>query len=180
MRIEGRSGEVMDVDSKGRGKINGPIFSEDHDIAKRTGKVWSIPFENIDPTGADDNFIYIKNTGSENNINVTDIRISSTVAGQAKVIAVTGTAAGGTDITPVSRKVGSGVAPTATIQSGSDITGLTDEGILFFLQLDTIDKEEHLRTTSNIIIQPNQAIAIQWEEATGILTGIVSIVEDTP
>ena len=36
------------------------LFNQDHEVNEESGNVWSIPFEAIDPTAADDNFIYIK------------------------------------------------------------------------------------------------------------------------
>ncbi len=51
---------------------------------------WSLPFDSIDPVGADDYFFYIKNTGTKD-LHVTDIRVESTVAGSVEVHEVSGT-----------------------------------------------------------------------------------------
>lgn len=165
------------------------VFSDNHlavdaiqstlerSINETTGRVWTIPFETIDPTGADDYFIYIKNNGSTF-ITVTDFRIFSTVSGIVQVRNVSGTAVGGTDITPVGRNLGLDLVPTDTIlQSGVDITGLTNEGIIFFIPLDTADKGEHLRTSAGILISPGKSIALIWDTSTGILSGTISMHE---
>jgi hypothetical protein len=147
-------------------------------VNERLGKVWSLPFKGVDPTGADDYFFYLKNDGTTN-IRITDIRISSTVAGLAELQIVTGTASGGSAITPVGRNLGIPATLVATVESGADITGLTNGGILFFLPMDTANKEQHLTTSSRVIIPPGSAVALLWPESTGILTGVVSIVEET-
>lgn len=140
--------------------------------------VWSLPFEGIDPVGADDYFFYIENTGSKN-LSITDIRISSTVAGIVQVQHVSGTPSftAGVDINPVSRFLGSNNSLSATAKTDTDTTGLTEEGIVFFINCPTANELFHLRTTSNIIIPPGQAIALLWDTATGVLTGVVSVVE---
>lgn len=149
----------------------------DEHINEKTGKVWSLPFENVTPTGADDFIFYITNTGDKS-LRITDIRISAgTAATQVKVEKVTGTPSGGTTLTPVSRNLGRAATPSATIETGSDITGITSQGTLFYIQCDTVDREEHLRTSSNIIITKGSAVALQVETATSVMTGVVSIVE---
>lgn len=166
------------VNSDNSLKTTAIVEPRDHYIAQKTGRVWSVPFEAVDPTGADDYFLYIKNNNNDYNLNITDIRISSTVVGLAEVHAVSGDASGGTSITAVSRLVGSTLSPTATLEYGVDITGLSNDGILFFIDIDATGKLIHLRTTSNIILPPGNAIALLWSAGTGALTGTVSIVEE--
>lgn len=150
--------------------------TEDRVINEDEGRVWSVNFEDIDPAGANDYFVYIKNTGTKR-LSITDIRIASTVAGRGQVRFVTGTASGGSDITPVSRNSSKNVTPQATLESGTDITGLTNAGTLFYLHLDTVDQLHHLRTTASIAIEAGGAVALFWEAATGVLTGTISLVE---
>ena len=103
--------------------------------------------------------------------------MADTAATQIEVNHVSGTAAGGTDVTPVPRNLGSAQVPTATIQTGTDITGLTSEGTIFFIQCDSTGVERHLSTSSNIIITKGKALGILVETATANVTGVVSIVE---
>jgi hypothetical protein len=179
--------EILDGTGKGfRAKVNAEnqletlavaIPEDKHTNSEHQG-VWSLPFEGIDPVGADDYFFYISNTGTKN-ISITDIRINSTVIGTVEIQHVSGTPVftAGTDVTPVNRFLGSSKALFATVKTATDTTGLVEEGILFFMDLSTADELFHLRTTSNIIIPPGQAVALLWGEATGALTGIVSAVE---
>jgi len=150
----------------------------DAHINRENEKVWSIPFEGLNPTGADDYVIYIKNTGDKV-IHISDIRVmADTAVTQVELHSVSGTASGGSDVSPVPRTVGSTQIPTATIQSGADITGLTNDGIQFFIQCDTVNKEYHLSTSSRIRIPKGKAVALLVETATANITGVVSLIEE--
>ena len=174
---DGGINEVQ-VDSKKRLYVLSIATSIDGAINVASGKVWSIPFEGLNPAGADDYVVYIKNTGDKV-LHISDIRImADTAATQIKVNSVTGTAAGGSDVAPVSRTLGSAASPSATIQSGTDITGLTDNGTLFFIQCPVLLTEYHLSTSSRIRIPKGQAVGLSVETATANITGVVSIVEE--
>jgi hypothetical protein len=151
----------------------------DTHINELYSKVFSLPFNSIDPVGADDYFFYMKNTGTKN-LHVTDVRIWSTVAGVVEIRAVSGTPSytSDTDITPVNRNVGSAKTITGTFKTDTDTTGLTNDGILFYMPCDTANEQHHLRTTSHIIVPPGQSIALLWDTSTGVLSGMVSVYED--
>lgn len=166
------------VSSEGRIAADAVSESEDRHLNREHEKVWSLPFEGIDPVAADDYFVHIKNTGTAN-LAITDIRVESSVAGTVEVHHVSGTAAytASNPIAPVNRHIGSSVVPSATINTDTNTTGLTNEGVLFWINCDTVDKLYHLRTTSNILIPPGQQVALMWDTATGILKGMISLVE---
>ena len=171
------TGRTASVTTNNRLAVASVNQEQDHFIAKDSGKVWSLTFKDVDPTAADDYFFYLKNTSTEFVCNISDIRIASTVAGQLEINAVSGTAAGGTSITPVSRLVNSVASPSGIAESGADITGLTSDGTLFLLTLEAA-KTFQLKTSSRIIIPPGQAVGLLWGETTGILSGTVSIYEE--
>ncbi len=153
--------------------------TSERNINETTGKVWSVPFKAIDPASTDDYFIYIKNDGNKI-IEVTDFRLSSTVVGTVEVQVVSGTASGGSSLTPVGRNLGVQLVPTNTIlQSGSDITGLNNDGVLFFIPLEVVNKLVSLRTTAGILITPGKSIALLWTAGTGAITGTISLHEIT-
>lgn len=164
------------VNSFGQLLTEATTSTEDRHINIEHQKVWSLPFRGIDPVGAGDIFFYFKNTDSINYI-FTDFRGSTTVAGYVDIIAVSGTPSftAGTDITPVNRYVGSSNSPTATIKTDTDTTGLTDDGVIFTMDVTTVDTLQHLRTTAGVVVPPGQAIALRWSAATGILSGTLSI-----
>ena len=180
MKIESGTGNGKFAMVNDENRLSTTAVSEPHDrhLARTENTTWSLPFEAIDPVGADDYFFYIKNTGA-NDIAITDIRLESSVAGNIEVHHVTGTPsfAAGADITPVNRYLGSSINPTATIKTDTDTTGLTSGGIVFFLNIPVVSTLYHLRTSSNIFIAPGQQLALLWTSATGILSGVVSITE---
>jgi len=179
-QVEDGTGEgyTAKVDFENRVATFSVIEPYDMNINLTTEKVWSIPFEGLNPTGNDDYVLYIKNTGDKV-LHISDVRVmADTAATQIELHAVTGTAAGGTAVTPVPRTIGSATTPSATIETGSDITGLTSDGIIFFMQLDTANKEYHLSTSSKIRIPKGKAFAILVETGTENLTGVVSIIEE--
>jgi hypothetical protein len=166
------------VDSEGRLSVFSVTEGEDRHVNQTTGKMWSIPFE-ITTTGANAYITYINNTGTKN-LHITDVRMTNT--GTASVVDidyVSGTPAGTTTLTPVSRNLGNPVIMAADIyvaSAGTGITGLTDEGLLF-PKFSKANDEMHLRTTSNIIIPPGQATAIKIVTSGGIYKGAISIAE---
>lgn len=178
MVIEGgQKANKLSVNDNNQAEVEAITIHNEENINRKTGKYWTIPFENIDPASDNDYFIYIKNTSNDKNYEITDIRIASTVVGQVELQVVTGTATGGTAVVAVPLKVATGVAPTATIESGTDITGLTNTGVMNFIQLDTVNKEQLQSYSGHRIIPPNQAVALLWEPSTGILTGTISLLE---
>lgn len=171
------TGSLAKVDVEGRLSTISVNQAFDYHINEESGKVWSIPFEGLNPAGADDYVVYIKNTG-DNDLRITDVRVMcDTAASQLEIHEVSGTASGGAAITPVSRNLGSAATPSATIESGTDITGLTNEGIIFFVNCPVVDTLYHIRTSSNIIIPKGKAIGLLVETATANVTGVISLVE---
>jgi len=173
------SGKFADVDSNNMVKADSVSRTKDNFINGETGKVWSLSFDAIDPAGAADKFFYLQNTGSEA-IRITDIRLSSTVAGIVSLKKVSGTAVyvSETVVTGVSRRTGKSPTLQADVRIDTDITGLSDGGTWFYLPLSSPGQQAHLSTSSNIIIDAGDAIAFEWDTATGIITGTVSVVEN--
>ena len=173
------SGKTLRINKENRADVEAVSRSLDQHINELYSKVYSLPFDGINPVGADDYFFYINNTGLKD-LHITDIRVKSTVAGVVEVHSVTGTASftAGADVTPVNRKIGASISLTATIKTDTDTTGLSNRGVLFYLNCDTVNKTEHLRTSSHIIVPPGQSVALLWDTSTGILSGAVSIYED--
>ena len=175
----GLSNKPMDVTDEFRGKVSSIDQPVDMHTNHHHGKVWSLPFFDINPVGADDYFFYLKNTGSSD-IAISDFRIAaSTTASRIFIDVVSGTPSftAGVDIVPVSRNLGKSPTMDATIKSDTDTTGLTNDGVLFFMDLDTVDNMFKLSTTSKIIIPQGKSIAMRFQEATGEVSGIVSAIE---
>lgn len=173
-QIKGPDGRVADVDLDNRLTVFAVIQDEDRH-ANMDGRYWSLFFQ-VDPTGVNDNFFYFKNTGTKDLL-ITDVRVSSDAVTQLIYKRVAGTPVGGTPIVPVNRKLADPSVPAAVFQQGVDITGLTDAGVIFFESCDVINRLQHLKTTSAIIIPQGQAVAFERIEATGSITCVVSVSE---
>jgi hypothetical protein len=109
-------------------------------------------------SGANECLGYIKNT-ADLDLVIDEISIHATAADTIYVSKVTGTAAGGSSITPTNANVGSGLTATVTTMQHTAITGLTDGGRLmnFYLAANGFVVREPKAT---IIIKKNSAIAI--------------------
>ena len=142
------------------------------------GRAWELSINALDPTGADDIFAYFKNAGKAS-LEFPDLEIGSTVAGNVEPQRVTGTAAGGTKATTNLANLGGGGAkPDAIVETGVDITGLTkvfDHGH-YYLIIDTPRQIE----LPCIRIKTGEALAFNWEVATGILSGSIRVFEVAP
>lgn len=172
------SGNQLRINSENQADVLAVSIPEDRHINTEHNGVWSLPFEGIDPAGADDYFVYLENTGTKN-LAITDVRVSSTVIGTMEIQHVSGTPVyvGETAIAHVNRFLGSNKAFFTDANTDTDITGLTEEGILFLMELSAAGEQFHLRTSSNIVIPPGQAVSFLWDQATGVLTGVISVVE---
>jgi hypothetical protein len=165
---DGRAVEVTEDN-----KLEVFAISQHEDKFKNTeGRYWSI-FVSVTPAAPGDNFFYLTNTGSDD-LFITDIRISSSVINQFLYKKVTGTPVGGTAAAVTSRNLGNPKLPTATILEAAAITGLTDDGVLLFEEIEVANKKKKDQMTSNIIIPQGQAVAFE-ASASGIVTAIISL-----
>lgn len=165
---------IVEVDSDDGSVFTRAVTESDMENRNELGFAWSFPFDAVDPTGADDIFLYIQNTESLLNLHVRRIRISSTVAGMLEVIRVTGTAVGGSDATLVSfNEQFAANTPAGVFQTAVDITGLTVGGKYTFQQLAVADTTYDIIFPHDVILNKNGALALNWVPATGILSGTV-------
>lgn len=171
--IGAKGNRIVEVAEDGH-LLTDAVVETDMEHVNEKGLAWSMPFDAIDPTGADDVFLYIKNTESDFNLHVRRIRVSSTVAGMLEVIRVTGTAVGGGDSTLVNFNEAFSVkTPEGSFQTAVDITGLAKGGKYLFQQLTVADTNYDIFIPHDIILNKNGALAFNWVPATGILSGTV-------
>jgi hypothetical protein len=170
-KITGPNGQVADVDDDN--KLQVFSISQNEDKFKNIdGRYFSI-FVNITPASPGNNFFYITNTGIFD-LFITDIRISSSVPNKFLYKKALGTPIGGSDAAVMNRKLGNPKLPNATIQEGVNITGLTDDGIFLFEEIEVANSLRLIKTSSNIIIPQGQAVAFE-ASAVGLVTAIVSL-----
>jgi hypothetical protein len=120
---------------------------------------WNILVQQT-PTGASDNFFYFKNTDTKKYVmEGIDYRVAS--AEQVLIILnMTGAPSGGTAITPVGANTATSVGPTATIESGNDITGLSagsTQKRLFCTSTET----KPFNFVQDLVIEPGGVVVFQ-------------------
>ena len=171
---DAQTGRTAKVDVKNRLAVFSISQSEDK-FTNVEGDYNSIYFS-VTPAGANDYFLYLQNTGSDD-LMITDFRMSSSVATRVNIHKVSGTPSyvTGTDAEITNRNLGSLKTLTIDVQYDTDITSLTDEGTIFFEELPVANTLYHTRTTSNIIITQGQAIALERVAATGLISCVISI-----
>ena len=168
------TGRTAQVTSENRLDTDAVSRNQSQHINEVYQKLFSLSFEGIDPVGADDYFFYLENTGSED-LHISAFRVSSSVPTEIAIEHVTGTASGGTAAPPLARNFGSSKVPSATIETGVDITGLTKVGRVLFLECAVADTEYSEEIISNIIIPQGTAMAMKRVAATGLINATVSL-----
>ena len=168
------TGKTATVDDENRLKTYA-VTQEENKHTNIEGFSNSIYFE-VTPAGANDKFFYLQNTGTED-LTITDVRISSTVATNILLDQVTGTPiyVTGTDAQVTNRNLGSSKIPSIIAKYDTDITAVVDEGVLLFQECPVADTLYHFRSSSHIIIPQGQAVALQRVAATGLITCLVSL-----
>jgi hypothetical protein len=134
------------------------------------GLVWSLVLDGLAPSGAT-YFFYLLNTGVDT-LEISQIGFASSVAGTFRLEKVTGTAAGGTAIVPVTLNLGSSHKPDITLLSGTSITGLTAAGLLAPIYL-AANVRQVYEPAGGIYIPANTAIAIKAPAAAVVNGSIV-------
>jgi hypothetical protein len=169
MKLEDGTGKgnFAQVDTSNR-VLTFSVTEPEDKAQNKIGEVWSV-HANTTPVGANDYIFYFKNTGSTT-IAITDIRVSAAGASTLYIQKVTGTPtfAAGADLTPLARNLGSSKTITATIKEDTNTTGLTSEGLIFFIECPVAATLYHLSTSSNIIVPQGQAIAMYTDGTTAV------------
>ena len=155
--------------------VHATVISFLEHLNEEEGKVWSVPFDALAPSGAT-KFFYLSYTGTDR-LGIARIRFASSVAGVFRFLKVTGTPTGGTVLVPVPANLGSPVLPTATILSGASITGLTDAGLLLPLYLQA-NVTYDLELPARWYLMPNTSLAIQAPGAATVNGNMIIFEED--
>lgn len=131
------------------------------------------------PTGANDNFFYIKNTGTKDIvIEGFDYRVASAESVDV-ILNDMGTTSGGTALTPVNLNTGSSRVLTATIEAGNDITGLSGGSTAFVIHL-TSTETKHYNFESDIILRQGGTLTLQANTgAVALVMNIYAFEEET-
>ena len=173
-RIKGSSGILAEVDIEHRLQV----YSTTQDLPQTLlfkGLLSSVFFQ-VTPTGADDYFFYLKNTGVVD-IGFNMIHASTTVPTKILVESVTGapTYVAANDAEVTNLHVNNSLSPSMEAKFDTDITGLTKTGHLTFMEPSIADTVFQDGVFGGVIVPQGQAIAFKRVEATGTITINLSI-----
>ncbi len=141
------------------------------------GQCYTVPFDFQSATATEFG-AYWKNTSTNGkDLVISSIGVNAVNACRVKLWFVTGTAAGGTTITPTNLNRASSNAATATAMEGgtaaTGIAGITGEDLVDFLYVPALGHEE-FRLSDRIRLGQNDAIAIEYfEGTTGDFSGVI-------
>lgn len=172
-RIEGRSHtggglNEMIVDQQGRAHTEADVRPIEEEVNEEFAKTFSISIKAIDPTGADDFLLYVKNTGEKAIELYSWVASVTGAAATVELHAVTGTS-DGAEVTPVNQNLGRPETLDVNAESGVNIVTLTDAGTLDQVTL-LADVSIVRFYSAHIVIPKDQALAWSVSSASAILT----------
>mgnify|MGYP004455714351 CR=1 FL=1 len=129
------------------------------------GKTYTVVYDH-QSAAAGEFSLYIKNTSSVDNLVVMSCGLNAAENARIKLHRVTGTAAGGSELTPVNTSSTlSAAADVRQGEAGDAITGLTSSGLHDFAGVQANGHEE-FRLRDVIRLKQNEALAIEYDEGT--------------
>ena len=152
-------------------RVDGRVYYNSRD----KGRAFTLVFDH--QTAAAGEFsVYWKNTSNTRKLVIAHAGANSVEASRVKLHFVTGTAAGGSTITPVNLNRESSNAAEATCRQGAAgdaITGLTSAGVIDFEWVEATGHAE-FRVDDAIRLGEGDAIAIEYDEGTsGDFGGVI-------
>jgi hypothetical protein len=161
------NGDLAKVDENNRLYTNAISQSVEHNSNFEFGRSYSWVVSQT-PTGANDFFLYMKNTGSLPIVlEGMDYRVAS--AEQIKVyLGRTGTPSGGTTATIANLNTASSNQPTGTFEAGNDITGTSAGTVVYHYYL-TSTETKAINFDQDIVIKPGGVFMME------AITGSIAI-----
>ena len=168
-QIRGANGELADVDNKNRLQT----YATTQDLAQTlllNGLLHSV-FCQVTPVGAGDYFLYIKNTGVVD-IGFNMVKVSSSVPTKIMIESVIGTPSyvSATPAEITNMNLSSTGSPTVDAQFDTNITGLTKDGHLTFMEAGVADTIYDSNVFGGIVLPQGKAVAFKRVAATGLIT----------
>ena len=125
----------------------------------------------ISSAAAGNMVLYFKNDSTTLDYYVDILRVGAVEMVLWKVHEVTGTAAGGSALTPVNLNLKSGVAASATVRGDGSITGLTSSNVIAAKRT-SANSDGDIPFDDVLILGTNNAIAVEYDTGT---TGIAEV-----
>jgi len=162
LRIEdGLTGDTAKVTTDNRLGTESKTANRDFFISRDQGQSYHVVSEDATAV-ANEETIYLQNTSTTLNIFIDHIIIATDTANKFRLKYVTGTAAGGSALTPQNLNKTSSNAAAATSRGSGSITGLTDDGDLEIIRVGADDTGE-MEFGDQLILGQNDAIAVETE-----------------
>ena len=160
------------------GRINTSSRSDTRSyyISRDEGLSFSLPFD-FQSAAAGEFGVYWRNDSQTNDLVIDAIGVNSAENARLKLWFVSGTAAGGTSLTPTNLNRTSSKSAEATAMEGgsaaSGITGLSPDALIDFAYCQANGHEE-FRLRDRVRLGQNDAIAIEYDEGTdGDMSGVI-------
>lgn len=158
MKIEGAlTGRALDINNRNMARVIAASLSPQAHNVIFDQRFWSVS-ATVTPSGANVEFFYFKNNHTRHSYAISRLNLRNASSETITLAVVTGTAAGGTEITPVNRAIGSGRLPIANVQGATSITGLTP-GLTIEQWTGTVSGDIDL-TNRPILVRPGFAVAL--------------------
>lgn len=132
-------------------------------ISRDDGNAFSI--NSLDTTANTEFMLYFKNDSTTLKFFVEHVHISAVETVLWKLHQVTGTAAGGSVVTPVNLNLSSGVAASATARGTGAITGLTSSSVIDSVRTEATGAGE-FSVEEGLILGQDDAIAVEYDTGT--------------
>lgn len=163
VRIEdggGKNGSAT-VSNTQRLDVSSRSASREYYESRDTGQVYTVI--SIDATAvANEETMYVQNTSTSKDMIIEKITIGADVLSQWRIKFVTGTAAGGSALTPVNLNKGSSNTAAATCRGDGAVTGLTDDGDITIIRIDA-DSHDEIGFDEALRLGQDDAIAVECE-----------------
>ncbi len=163
VRIEdggGKNGSAT-ISNTQRLNVSARAASRQYYESRDTGQVYTVI--SVDATAvANEETVYVQNTSTSKDMIIEKITISTDTASQWRVKFVTGTAAGGSVLTPVNLNKASSNAAAATCRGDGAVTGLTDDGDITLVRIEANTHDE-IKFNEALRLGQDDAVAVECE-----------------
>jgi hypothetical protein len=171
------NGKSAQINDDGRLKVTAISASPEHHLNHEHGTAFVISFS-ATPTGADDCFFYLKNTGEKDLlIEGFGIKLVANEYIDLK-LGDDGTPVAGTDISPVNLNTSSGQSITGTIQDGNNITGLSGGNTAYRFYHATGSGTNYRNFEMDIVLAKNGVFTMYAQTGTTALEGFLDLAID--
>ena len=163
--------------SDGRANVSSRSNSRVYYNSRDERQTYAVPYDH-ESAAAGEFSVYLENTSSTKEMVISRASFNSVEFARVKLWFVTGTAAGGTLITPTNLNKGSSNDADALVRqaaAGDAITGLTTQGLIDHEFVSATGHGE-FSINDTVRLGQNDAIVIEYDEGvTGDLVGVIDI-----